>query len=201
MGVVGAHQRNAGLPGQAHELRSYLGLFRHMVVLDLQEEVPLPEDVKVLEGAGLRLFVVAVQKRRRYIARQTAGQGDEPLRVLPQDLPVHARLAVEPFREGQGHELHEVLIPLIGLAEQHEVVPLVGEDPGLVVPVPRRNVGLAAEDGFDARLLTGLIKRDGAIHDAVVGQCQCVLTQFLRPGHQLRDAAGAVQQAVFTMHM
>ena len=116
--VVRAHHRDARLPGESDELGADLRLFRHAVVLDFDEEVAFPEDVEVLEGTGLRLFIVAVHEGRRYIARQTARQGDEPLRVFPQDLPVHAGFAVKALREGEGHEFHEVRVPLVVLTEE-----------------------------------------------------------------------------------
>ncbi len=81
------------------------------------------------------------------------------------------------------------------------MVPFVGERSRLVVPAPCGDVRLHPEDGFDAGLLTGLIKGNGAIHDAVIGECQTVLAQFLCPGHQFRYAAGAVEKTVFTVHM
>ena len=201
MRVVRAHERDTGLAGQADELGADLRLLGQAVVLDLQEEVPLAEDVAVFEGAGLRLFIVAVHERGRDVTGETAGQSDEPARVFPEDLPVHARFAVKAFRERKRHEFHEVRVALVVLAEEDQVVPFVGERPRLVVPTPRGDVRLHPEDGFDAGLLTGFIKGNGAIHDAVIGKCQTVLAQLFGPGHQFRYAAGAVEKTVFSVKM
>ena len=56
----------------------------------------------------------------------------------------------------------------------------------------RRNVYLAADDGFDARFGGFLVELDGAVHHAVVGYCQGRHAQFFSPRNQLRDAAHAI---------
>ena len=81
------------------------------------------------------------------------------------------------------------------------MVPFIGEGSRFVEPAPCGDVRLHPEDGFDTGLATGLIKGNGAIHDAVIGKCQTVLAEFLCPGHQFRHAAGAVEQTVFGMDM
>ena len=61
------------------------------------------------------------------------------------------------------------------------------------------NVDLAADDGLDPGGLGGLIKIDTAVHDAVVGNGNGTLAQFLHPLHQAVNAASPIQEAVFTM--
>lgn len=61
------------------------------------------------------------------------------------------------------------------------------------------HIDLAADDGLDARLLGRFVELDAAVHDAVVGDGDGVLTALLDTVHKLVDAAGTVQKAVFGM--
>ena len=63
------------------------------------------------------------------------------------------------------------------------------------------NIHFAADDGLDARLFSGFIKLHTTVHHAVVGAGNGGLSALLHPLHQLVDAAGTVQQAVFRMDM
>jgi len=63
------------------------------------------------------------------------------------------------------------------------------------------HVDLAADDRMDAGGLGRFIELDHAVHNAVVGDRQSLHAQFLGPGHQLVDLAGAVQKAVAGMGM
>ena len=63
------------------------------------------------------------------------------------------------------------------------------------------HIHLTADDGLDPGGLGGLVEIDAAIHDAVVGNGHRRLAQLLHPVHQGVNAAGAVQEAVFRMHV
>ena len=61
------------------------------------------------------------------------------------------------------------------------------------------HIDLTADDRLDACLFCGLIELDTAVHDAVVRDGDGALAALLDAVHQLVDAAGTVQQAVFGM--
>jgi len=117
-----------------------------------------------------------------------------------EQLFIHARLVVKAFQVGFGGQLDEVAVAGLVLCQQDEVVILLigGGFAGAAIG---SDVYLAADDGLDARLGRFLVKLDGAVHHAVVGNCQGIHAQFLRPRYQLGDAAHAIEQAEFSVDM
>jgi hypothetical protein len=65
----------------------------------------------------------------------------------------------------------------------------------------RRDIDLAADNRLDARLLSGLVKGDGTVHHAVVGDGDSRLAELGGARNKPLDAAGAVKQAVFAVDM
>ncbi len=62
-----------------------------------------------------------------------------------------------------------------------------------------RDINLAADYRMQPMGLGGLVKIDAAIHHAVVSDGHRIHAEFLDARHELVDAAGAVQKAVFCM--
>ena len=79
------------------------------MVLYLDIEV-LAEYVLQTQGELFRLFVLLVQKVARNIAREAGGERDEPIVMLFEQVVIYAGLIVEAVDEGDGRELHQVLI-------------------------------------------------------------------------------------------
>ena len=92
VGVVGDHQGQAGLPGDAGNAQVHLPLLGEPVVLELQVEAVGTEDLRELQGGGLGPVVVLVQQQLGNLARQTGREGDQPLMVLPQKRQIHPGL-------------------------------------------------------------------------------------------------------------
>ena len=63
------------------------------------------------------------------------------------------------------------------------------------------NIDLTTNDGFDTCCLCCLIKVYAAVHNAVIGDSDGILSQFLDSLHHAVDAAGTVKEAVFCMNM
>ena len=63
------------------------------------------------------------------------------------------------------------------------------------------HIDLAANDRLDTGSLRSLVEINTAIHNAMVSNGDCRLSQFLDPVHHAADPAGAVQEAVFCMNM
>jgi hypothetical protein len=69
------------------------------------------------------------------------------------------------------------------------------------VEAPLGHVGLAADDRLDPGFPAGLVEGHDAVEGAVVRDRQRLLSRRLGGGHQLRDAAGAVEQTVLAVGM
>ena len=114
-----------------------------------------------------------------------------------QQRPVDAGLAVKAFGKAPGYQITEVFVPLLVPAQKDEVVGAVVHLGGFIVAGAPGHIDLAADDGLYPLLFALLIKINGAVHHPVVGDGHGGLAQGLYPGHQLPDAAGAVQKTVF----
>ena len=197
MGVVGDHQGDARLPVEPQQPPGHLLLLRDAVVLELQVVAVLPEQLPHLQGMGLGPLVVPGKQQPGQPSRQAGGQGDEALAMGPQQVHVDPGLAVKALGEAPADHGGEV--PVAGLvpAQQHQVIGLVVQVLGLVEPGPGGHIDLTADDGLDALGLGRLVEVHRAVHDPVVGEGHGGLAQVLHPLHQVGDAAGPVQQAVF----
>ena len=195
--VVGHHQRNVHLPGQAHQPGVHRPLVRQAVVLQLDEEVVLPEDVDIAPGHLPGFVLPAVQQQLGQVAGQAGRQRDQALAVLLQQRIVHPGPVVIAPYEALADQPGQVLIPLLVLAQQDQVAVVPG-GAGLVVHV-RADVDLAADHRVDARFLRGAIKIHHAVHHAVVRHRAGSHAQRLQPLHQRLDPACPVQEAVFRM--
>ena len=144
--------------------------------------------------------IASCQDELRDFAGEAGGEGDQALVVLLQQLFIHPRLVVEAFQVGFGGQLDQVLVAGLVLGQQDQVV--VVFIAGVAAEVAARgDIDLAADDGLDAGLSGCLVELDDAVHHAVVGDGQAVHAQLFGPCHQLRDAAHAVEQAVFGVDM
>ena len=121
--------------------------------------------------------------------------------VAPQHIQVYPGLAVEALDKGLGNQLAKVFVAGAVFAQQHQVVGVVIDLMHPVGELAPGQIHLAADDGLDARGLGGFVKIDTAVHNAVVGYGDGGLPQLLHPVHHAADAAGSVQEAVFTMDM
>ena len=121
--------------------------------------------------------------------------------VLFQQRNIHTRLSVKAVHKGFGHQKTQILIALAIFAQQHQVIGIVVYAVDPVAHSPAGHIDLAADDRLYAGSLGSLIKVDTAVHNAVVGNGNSALAQFLDPIHYGIDAASTVQEAIFRMHM
>jgi hypothetical protein len=101
---------------------------------------------------------------------------------------------------GFGGKLDQVLVagPVFGEKDEMVVI-FIG---GIAAEATARgDINLTANDGLDAGLFSSLVKLDGTVHDAVVGDGQAIHTQFFSLLHEPRDTAHTIQQAVFGVDM
>ena len=113
---------------------------------------------------------------------------------------VDAGVVVVALCEGDGAELHEVLIALVVLGEDGEVAVLLLR----VAPVETGALGevhLAADDGLEPHGLGVRVELDGAVHRAVVGDRDMAHLKFTRLGHIVVDPPEAIEQRVLGVQM
>ena len=171
------------------------------VILYLKVKAVLAEQLAQLERLVLRALIVAGIYHARYSARNAAGEADEPLGALMQELPVYAGLCVKALGERCRHEVAQVFVARFVLAQQDEVGVLRVDAVLLVKARSRRDIYLAADDGLYPRRAARLIKRNGAVHDAVVGYGERGLPELLCACNERLDAALTVEQRIFGMNM
>ena len=150
MRIVGGHQRNAGLRGQAVDHGEHARIRLQAVVLQFQEEILRAEQVGVFVGQALGFFVTVRQQGLIDVAAQARRQRDQALGMPRQQVLIDARLVIEPVQVAGGNQLDQVAIAFLVLAQQHQVVVAVGVALDGVALL--RDVHLAADHRMDALL-------------------------------------------------
>ena len=214
--VVGHQRRDVQLAADLEQAVADLLLDGHAVVHQLQEDVLLAEDVLEPGGVLDGLLLLPQPQPGLHTARRTPGRDDDALAVLRHEVQVHAGLHVVALHGRQRGHLEEVAQPGRVLRQHRHVqetatagdvlatlargvVRTTGptpEHPLLVEARLRRDVGLDADDGLDARALGLLVELVGPEHVAVVGHGDRRHLQprgLLEQGLQL---GGAVQHRV-----
>ena len=199
--VVGEREGDAGVTVEADELARGALLLLDAVILDLEIEVLLAEGLPQHEGALFGALVFVVDQRLRDLAREAAGQADQPLGVLGEELPVDAGPDVKALDEALGDQIAEVAVAGLVAAEEDEVGVVVVQAVLLLRAAARGDIDLAADDGLDPLGDAGLIEVHRAVHDAVVGDGEGGLPQLPGALGNPVDAAGAVEQGIFGMDM
>ena len=181
-----------------------LRLLGDAVVLELEIEVIRTKRLLEPIDGRARLRQVVLDDGVGDLARETAGERDEPAAVLGEDFLVDARLVIIPVEMRRRDELREVLVAFLILCEQHEmVVDVTAAATGRLLLQPRsgRDIHLAADDGLDALLLRRLVEIHRGVKHAVVSHRHGVELEVVRLVHQLVETTGGVEQAVLGMQM
>ena len=192
VGVVGGHQGDARLLVEGDQALEDLLLLGDAMVLQFQIVAVRAKQVPHGQGVGLGPGVVPGQQQPGELAGQAGGQGDDPLVVPGEQLPVHPGLAVKTLREAPADQGGEVPVPLLVPAQEDQVIGAVVHLMDPVEAGPGGHIDLAADDGLDALLLGCPVKIHRPVHDPVVGDGHGGLPQGLGPGHQAVNPAGAV---------
>ena len=199
--VVGAHHRQAEVAGDAGQAAVDDLLLVEPLVLQLEEEVVGAEDVAIGGRGGARLLEPILVDALGDLALETARQPDQALAVLREQVLVDARLVVEAFGVARRDQLDQVVEPLVGLGQEHQVVGRLARRAALGAAIARGDVDLAAEDRLDALLPRVVVEGDRREHVAVLGDGERRHAQLLRLVEQLLDAAGAVEQGELRVEM
>ena len=176
--VARGHGRDAKFAGEFQGRVGHLTLHVKAVVLDL-DEIPVAEPL--LKPAGniaglgerLALFAGAADEGPAELARQAAGETDDPLSVLLQQFAIDPRLEVEALEIGLGGQLEEVVEPRPVTGQEREVVAGVFLVAGVLLEAaPRGDVGLVADDRVELGGFGSLIELERPVKIAVVGDRQ-----------------------------
>ena len=200
--IVGGHQAKAILPGQRCQHRTHRRFFRKTVILELDEIIVLPESIHIELDHLPGLLHIMVQNGLGQLAAYAGRERDEALMVLLQQLMVRPGFEIIPLRPGFGADFDEVLIALIILRQKNQMSQLLLLSPcPLLKPASPGHIDLAADDGLDSLGHAFLVQIHRPVHDPMVRNGQSRLSHILHMGHQFLNAAGAIKQAVFCMHM
>ncbi len=200
MRVVREGEGDARFRGELDELRGGALFLGDIVILYFKIEI-VPEKAFQLKRLCLGGLIITADEPLRDIARETAGQTYEPLRVTAQERPVDAGLDIITVRKSGGYHVAEVPVAELVLAEEDEVGIIIVSPVLLVRHVARGNVDLAADDRLYSLRAARLIERDRAVHYAVVGDGKRTLPHSLGALCGLVYAARPVKQGIFAMHM
>ena len=160
----------------------------------------LAEFLLKAQGERFRLLVIVGKDRLRNVPRDTGGKADQPLFMQKKRFEIDPRLVIIPVAEGDGIEQTQITIAGFVLAKQDQVVQfLLGRFIGKIAA----NIKFRAENGLyvAAFCVTGVEKRHGAVHIAVVGHGKRGHLQLIGAFHHLRNARSSVEQAVFGMNV
>src|SRR5438445_10473943 len=198
VGVAGGNQR------QIQSIGDTDGAFG-TALLDVQAVV-LNFDVKVLSESPAKpagqvggLVELVLQDELAELAGGAATQANDSLPIGLQKLLVDARHVVITLKKRGAGELDQVFEARAVLSEQGEMIAGIAAAACLaVVALAGRNVRFVAKDRVESGVPALTVKLNGAEQVAMVRQGDGIHAQLFRAGHQLWDAARAVEQAVVT---
>jgi hypothetical protein len=153
--------------------------------------------VRANHSAGL--LVVPLAEPQRHLPGEARREPYQALGMLGEDFAVDPGPPVVPLEIPDRRELDEVVVagPIPGQQDEVRVDPggSLGALPSLARP--EGHVRLAPQDRANPGPARGFVEGVGGVKIAVVGDGQAVHPQRPDPGHQIRDAVGAVEERVF----
>ena len=191
--VVGGDDGQFQLACHANQALVDRVLLLHPVAHHLDVEA-VAEDLAIRLRVAQGFGIVVAQQRCRNQAGHAAGEDDQALVVLRQELEIDARFVVVAFEEALGDEGHQVSVSHQVCCQQRHVGFVAH---GTVEAPPGRDVRLAAQNGREPHLARRVVKLHRAVHHAVVRQRDGRRSGLRRPAAKLVDSAGAVEQRVF----
>jgi hypothetical protein len=121
--------------------------------------------------------------------------------VLLKQFKIDARLGIEPLRPRFRHHGNQVPVAGVIFAQQHQMAMFGIEFMDAVKARALCHIDFAADNRLNAAGFCSLVKINRAVHYAVVGNGNSGHISLRSSIYQLFNAAGAVKQAVFTVHM
>lgn len=116
---------------------------------------------------------------------------------------VDAGFVVKAIEVGDGGEFEEVLVAGMVFGEKSKVVGGAIFAGGLFFVGVRTlaDVGFHADNGFDVGFLAGLVKFDGSVHNAMIGDGGRFHFEVFECGDEVVDFGKAVEEGVFSVEV
>jgi hypothetical protein len=175
--VVGGHHPHAQPGGQLRQPPIAPPVALDQVLLELHEDVGGPEPVQVLAQQRLGRIALPIQDQAGELSLPTAGEQQQPCRVLRQKLGVQDGVPAVAGGVGAGDEPAQVGVALRGLDQRGQV--------GAVPAVLTLECDFCPDDGLHPQAAGGLGKGHGPAQVVVVGEGQGRVAQLLGPRQQL----------------
>ena len=121
--------------------------------------------------------------------------------IPAKQLPINARAHVEALCEALRYHLYQILITGLIFDQQNEVI---AREVIFALFRETRGAGdiyLTPDDRSDPLFFAGTVKRHGTVKDAVVCNSNSRVPRLFRHAGDIGDAAGTVEQAVFTVQV
>src|SRR5262245_33825125 len=118
--IVGQDKRDVQFLLKAEKVGLNLLLFGEALVLNLKVEVSATEDVLVLRGSALGLFIVPCQQFFAQLAGKTAGKPNQALGIVGEVFLAHAGLTVETVQACFTGEADQVAVALFVLGQNQQ---------------------------------------------------------------------------------
>ena len=116
--LVGCHRADAATLGQFAQPLVARGVAMNQVLLQLQENLGLPEPIAVTFHQRLGLCLLAASHQVSQYAARRAQQDDQPAGVGFQEPPVQRGVGASAGHVGQGHQAAQVGVALPGLGDE-----------------------------------------------------------------------------------
>ena len=121
--------------------------------------------------------------------------------VLPQNFLINTGLIIVSLNIAQRNQLRKIAIAGFVFCEKNEVMVADTLHICSFVTVAGGKIYLAADNRLYSLLPALLIKGDGSVHIAMVGDGKCLHPRLLGSRYQILYPRGTIQQAVLRMNM
>ncbi len=197
--IVGGNERNARLLRQPQQFRNHDLVLIQAVILNLEKEVLLSEHVGVAVGQTLGFLIAIGHDGLVDVAAQAGRHRDQALGVPGQQILVDPGFVVKAFEKRGGHQLQQIAIAILVLAQQHQVVVAIGFTAAGQTLL--RDIHLASDHGMNAFLFGLVVELHRAKKIAVVRHRDGRHLLLHHQIHQLTDFTSAVEQRIVSVTM
>ena len=198
MHITGGHQGYIQCLPQLYKLRIHLLQLRYGMALYFQVEIA--ENLLIPLSRLLGLLGTSFQQQTGHLTLETGRQSDKAIVILGQQLLINPWFVKVAFQVSLGDQLNQILIASLvsGQKDKMRRASIAGV---ASLATARSYIYFTADDRINFCLSGCLIEVNDPVHVAMVSDSQAGHAQLPGPGHQVRYAAHAIQQAIFSMHM
>ena len=170
------------------------------MVLNLNKEISASKNVKILKSGFFCAFVIVGGKIARNLARKAGRKRNYTLVIFSKQFFIYSWLLIESVNKSGRNKLNKIFISGVVFAKKNKVITPIK----LMLFAETRavgNINFASDYRFYIIFLCFFIKINNAVHNAVVGYGNGILSKLTDSRHKALYAAGAVKKAVFGVEM